>query len=360
MALSFCARLFILPLGEFSGNAPSHRTYKQLTDNACRMWYPTVQFTCRIYDPKTKENIWRSTNVSGFVSPMPGSNDKRTGRSDKFTVKYSKNPTTEEESYSIVAQPADDLQITLDVVRPKEISGFKVGKGPKGGNTYFGTDINNPEGNVFHHFWPRTKTTGHVFVKGKPLSANGIGMFVHAIQGMRPNLVASRWNFAHFTSPDDVGVSAVMMEFTTVPDFGKKGKGSGGVLINVGGIVADGKLIAVTGETILPDEGPSNDSKVQSRATHYDPKHDKDTGYKAPTRIEYTWAGPSIVPESPGDVKAVLNIVTGDPQASNGLIEKVDVLAEIPKVIKTFIAYAAGTKPYIYTVSLTKSRMFRA
>ena len=37
--------------------------------------------------------------------------------------------------------------------------------------------------------------------------------------------------------------------------------------------------------------------------------------------------------------------------AAEGLIEKVDVLAEIPKVVKAVIAYAAGTKPYIYTVS---------
>ena len=33
------------------------------------------------------------------------------------------------------------------------------------------------------------------------------------------------------------------------------------------------------------------------------------------------------------------------------MIEKVDVLAEIPYVIKTMVNYVAGTKPYIYQVT---------
>jgi hypothetical protein len=36
--------------------------------------------------------------------------------------------------------------------------------------------------------------------------------------------------------------------------------------------------------------------------------------------------------------------------APKGLIEKVDVLAEIPYVIKSVVNYVAGTKPYIYQV----------
>ncbi|KAG8991872.1 putative cell survival pathways protein, partial [Tulasnella sp. JGI-2019a] len=74
-----------------------------------------------------------------------------------------------------------------------------------------------------------------------------------------------------------------------------------------------------------------------------------DTSYEAPQRITYEWAGPSIVDQ--GIVKATLDLPLGDPQSYSGLIGKVDVLAEIPKVLKTVIAYAAGTKPYIYTAS---------
>ncbi|KAG8902743.1 putative cell survival pathways protein [Tulasnella sp. 403] len=321
----------------------------QVIHSAVGLWYPTVQFTCRIYDPKTKQNTWRSTNVSGFVSPMPGSDDKRTSKSDRFTIKFKPATENSEETFNILASPADDLQVTLDVSRPSSIAGFKIGSGPKGGHTYFGSDKENPEGYVFHKFWPRTKCTGHVIYKGQAITANGNGMYVHAIQGMRPNLVAARWNFATFESPEHGGVSALMMEFTSTPDFGKHGKGSGGVIVNVGGIAVGGKLVTVTAETRWPGEEPAADAVVQSRALHHEVKADPDTGYKPPTRLTFHWKGPSVAADVPGTVEASINLPVGDPQSSVGLIEKVDVLAEIPKVLKTVIAYAAGTKPYIYT-----------
>jgi len=209
--------------------------------------------------------------------------------------------------------------------------------------------VDNPEGYVFHKFWPRTKCSANIVVKGKAIIAKGDGMFVHAIQGMRPNLVASRWNFAFFESKENGGASAIMMELTTTPDFGKRGNGSGGVKINVGSLVVGGKLLAVTAETIWPGETVDETAEIQSRAVHVDTKKDKDTGYNAPTRLAYHWSGPSLSAEAPGTVKASIDLTVGDPQSYTGLVEKVDVLAEIPKVIKAVIAYAAGTKPYIYT-----------
>ncbi|KAG8969026.1 putative cell survival pathways protein [Tulasnella sp. 427] len=173
-------------------------------------------------------------------------------------------------------------------------------------------------------------------------------MFVQAIQGMRPNLVASRWNFAHFESEDNK-TSATMMEFTSTPAYGKKGDGSGGAAVNVGYVVKDGKLVVVTGETIWPGELADDAAAVQSRAKHHDTKKDKDTGYNAPTRLSYHWKGPSLLADAPGTVSAAIDLPVGDPQSYSGLIEKVDVLAEIPKVVKAVLAYAAGTKPYIYT-----------
>jgi len=74
-------------------------------------------------------------------------------------------------------------------------------------------------------------------------------MFVHAIQGMRPNLVASRWEFCPLSKPAHGGVSAVQMEFTTTNAYGRKGAGSGYVSVNVGGLVIGGKLATVTAET---------------------------------------------------------------------------------------------------------------
>ncbi len=53
------------------------------------------------------------------------------------------------------------------------------------------------------------------------MEANGQGMFVQAIQGMRPNLVATRWNFGNFQSKENHGTSAIVMEFTTTSGYGK-------------------------------------------------------------------------------------------------------------------------------------------
>jgi len=321
----------------------------QIIHSSVGLWYPTVQFTCRIYDPKTKENIWRSANVSNFVAPAPGSSDRRTCKSDSFSIQYKPATDTTEDTYVVIASPTDDLKLTLEVTRPKGIPGFKLGKGPKGGYSYYGPDLDKPEGYVMHQFWPRTKCSANIMIQGKAITQQGDGMVVHAIQGMRPNLVAARWNFAFFESKENEGATAIMMELTTTPDFGKHGNGSGGVKINVGSVVIGGKLLAVTGETIWPGETPDPNADVQSRAVHLDSKKDKDTGYEAPTRLTYHWSGPSVDPSAPGTVKAVLDLPVGDPTSYNGLIGKIDVLAEIPKVIKAVIAYAAGTKPYIYT-----------
>lgn len=179
---------------------------------------------------------------------------------------------------------------------------------------------------------------------------HGPGVFVHAIQGMRPNLVASRWNFANFQSNQYGGVSAIQMEFTTLPQYGPTGAGSGGVKVNVGCLVIGGKLVAVVGETGHVGKEADEAAPIKSRAAHLDTQHDPDTGYDAPGRIVFEWAGPNLLPNVTGDVKAKLELDVGAGASPKGLIEKVDVLAEIPKVIKAVVNYVAGAKPYIYQV----------
>lgn len=320
------------------------------------MWYPTVQFTCKLWDPKSQEKTWKSVNVSNFVTPPPATSsksyDKRSSKSDSFTVIHNTTPDDPQyaESYAVSANLDKDLQISVVVSRPKDILGFKMGKGPKGGFSYFGTDSANPEGYVVHRFWPRTHCSGHVIYNGKAVEANGTGMFIHAIQGMRPNLVAASWNFADFQSDEHGGTSAVQMEFKTIDAYGRNGSGSGGVVVNVGSVVVGGKLVAVTGETKWPDEKPSSDAVVKSRAEHIDAVLDPDTGYNKPSKIKYIWQGASAIISAPGTVNAELEVDIGSPTKPKGLIEKVDVLAEIPYVIKAFVNYVAGTKPYIYQV----------
>ncbi|EGN99224.1 hypothetical protein SERLA73DRAFT_182110 [Serpula lacrymans var. lacrymans S7.3] len=323
-------------------------TMFQVIHSSIGLWYPTIQFTCKIHNPNTGETIWRSINVSNFVTPPPGL-DKRSSKADQFSIthKLSSDPAYAE-LYTVRANLSDDLQISFDFVRPTAVPGFKVGKGPKGGYSYYGPDLQKPEGYVIHRFWPRTAANGHIIHKGQAISAKGPGMFVHAIQGMRPNLVASRWNFVNFQSNEHGGVSAILMDLTTPDAYGPHGAGSGGVVVSIGSLVLGGKLAVVTAETKLPNEQQSEQAPVKSRSTHLNPAFDPDTGYEQPTGLKFRWAGPSIVAGAQGAVDATVQVDVGGPAAPKGLIEKIDVLAEIPYVIKTMVNYVAGTKPYIY------------
>ena len=238
--------------------------------------------------------------------------------------------------------------MSLDIQRPASIPGYKVGKGPQGGYSYFGPNPEKAEGYVIHRFWPRFKATGTVIRSGNAIHVKGSGMLVHAIQGMRPNLVASAWNFVHFQSDQLDGVSAIQMEFKTLDTYGKHGAGSGGVVVNIGSLVVGDKLAAVTAETKWPGEKPT--SSVVSQTTHLTPEQDPDTSYRKPTGILFDWKAPSIIPDAPGALEAKLQVDLGSVAEPKGLIEKVDVLAEIPYVIKVAVNYVAGTKPYIYQV----------
>ena len=297
--------------------------------------------------------MWRTIGATNFVTPAPGL-DKRSCKSDQFSVTFQSKPGSDfPESYVIHANVSDDLQVILEISRPASIPGWKLGKGPKGGFSYFGPDPERAEGYVIHRFWPRTQASGHVIVKGKAISAEGPGMFAHAIMGMRPNLVAARWNFANFQSNEHGGVSAIQMELTTIDSYGRSGAGSGGVKVNIGSLVLGGKLVAVTAETVWPDEEPPVESPLMSRAIHHNPTVDPDTTYAQPRELEFIWAGSSLIPDAPGQVSAKAKVDVGTPTEPKGLIEKVDVLAEIPAVVKSVISYVAGTKPYIYQVRLT-------
>jgi len=89
-------------------------------------------------------------------------------------------------------------------------------------------------------------------------------------------------------------------------------------------------------------------SSVISRTTHFKPEHDPETSYNKPTEIIYEWKGTSLLSDAPGAVEGKLFVDLGTNESPNGLIEKVDVLAEIPYVLKMAVNYVAGTKPYIY------------
>ncbi|PWN47792.1 oxidative stress survival, Svf1-like protein, partial [Violaceomyces palustris] len=330
----------------------------QIIHSSVGLWYPQIQMTFKYFNPTTKEKIWKSVNVTKFAPQA----DKRSSKADQFSVTFSTSDNGDEK-YTITANLDTDLQLSYSFQRPAAASGWKLGSGPKGGMSYFGTNPSSPDGYVVHRFWPTASSEGHIIAKGRAIDANGRGMFVHAIQGMRPNLVASRWNFANFQSKDLGGVSAIMMEFTTTSDYGFPLQQSSGtapaaagretVTVNIGSVSVGGKLIAITAST----KGGSSQDSIGSKSgvEHLDRTLDQDTGYEAPQSIRYTWEGPLLLPDAKGDVS---NLVQGSikvnlgkpyPQSeTSGLVDKVDVLAEIPYMVRKLVNYVAGTKPYIY------------
>jgi len=126
------------------------------------------------------------------------------------------------------------------------------------------------------------------------------------------------------------------------------------VSVTIGSITVGGKLIAVAGSTGV--KGAPLPSTSKTEVQHINPIQDPDTGYAAPQQIKYIWDAPALDPasgkgKSATQVKAELTTDLGLPHPSTstkGLIEKVDLLGEMPAVVKKLVNYAAGTKPFIY------------
>lgn len=286
------------------------------------------------------------------MTPPPGL-DKRSSKADEYSFTHKSAPGSDfPESYTLALNFGKDLQVTLEIARPAAIPGWKLGAGEKGGFSYFGHDPAHPDGFVIHRFWPHYKASGIVVTNGTAVPISGVGMFVHAIQGMRPDLVATLWNFADFQSTARGGVSAIQMEFTTTDAHGKAGANSGRVKVNIGSLVVGGKLAAVVAETTYPGDDAKGD--VVCKASHHSLAKDPETGYMVPSQLTFDWAGPSLIGD--GSYSATLNVDVGDAANPKGLIEKVDVLGEIPTLLKTAVNYVTGTKPYIYQVSLQGQR----
>lgn len=108
-----------------------------------------------------------------------------------------------------------------------------------------------------------------------------------------------------------------MMEYTTPPSYGTS-------VVNVAGIAVDGKILCANSD---------------GTAKHKTIEKDAEVGWPAPSEIDFVWTGTSADGK---DVKAELS----GPLEKR--IDRVDVMAEVPKFVKQIVANAAGTKPYIY------------
>lgn len=85
-------------------------------------------------------------------------------------------------TYTLKSAVNDDSLVNLTFTRTTP--GFVVGKD---GTTYFGTDEQNPWGSMRHAFWPRCAVEGTIQTKKETLDLKGRGVFIHALQGMKPH-----------------------------------------------------------------------------------------------------------------------------------------------------------------------------
>ena len=355
---SLCFKLFTA----LSGQRFLLSFARLLADPAIRsLWSPNIQLTFGHFDTSSPgaKRTWKSVNVSHFVTPPPAGKagapalDKRSSKSDQFSITVDPaNP----DIYVLEGKYDSDVQVSLEFKRTPGVPGWKLGAGPRGGFSYFGklkagTAKSNPsipditagsDGYAVHRFWPRAEVKGIVRMGGQVLDlANSRGTFIHAIQGMRPDTLACRWNFADFQSSVEDKVSLVMMEFTTTTAYKRQ-------VVNVGSVVVDDKLVAVTlGGTGLKHGG---------KAEHQDLALDKDTGYNAPRKIAFEWTGPAIEAPSANVSASILLDLAATPAPADGsyqtkgLVEKVDVMGEIPYIIKKVVHAVAGAKPFVYQV----------
>jgi hypothetical protein len=226
---------------------------------------------------------------------------------DDCAVELSEDGST----YTIksMTNPKSLVNLTVKRVAP----GFVVGQD---GTSYFGTDPKSPWGTLRHAFWPENTVEGTIVTEDGPIDFKGKATFVHALQGMKPHHAAAKWTFVDFKGPH---YSAIMMEFTTPPSYGS-------TVVNVGGLVKDGEIIYA---------GSSN------TVTHTKVNGDPDNDWPEPEAVKFEWSG------STKDGKKVLAVLEGPLDTR---LDRVDVMAEVPGFVKTIVASAVGTKPYIYQV----------
>lgn len=265
----------------------------------------TVQFCAKIFyqDGKTP-NLWVSEQLSNVHFDKAS---KTSFYADKCSVELSEDGT----SYHI--KSSNDPKCLVDVKYTRISPGFQAGKD---GTSYYGTDPAEPWGSMHHSFWPSCKVEGTYKVDGSELNMNGRGIFIHALQGMKPHHAAARWNFCTFQSP---AYTACMMEFTTPASYGT-------TTVNVGAITS--------GDHFLLCGAPQ-------KAQHLESKKDEKTSWPAPTSAKYSWHGISNDDE---DVEASIEGPLGP------ILDTVDVMAEVPGFVKEIISRAANTKPYVYQV----------
>lgn len=136
----------------------------------------TVQFTTKVFYPGNKQpHLWASEGLSNWGFDKT----KHSFHADNCSLTLSEDGTT------FTIKSSTSKKAVVDLTFKRTAPTFQAGND---GTTYYGTDSNKPWGSMRHTFWPRCEVKGSILTQAGELDMQGCGLFIHALQGMRPNL----------------------------------------------------------------------------------------------------------------------------------------------------------------------------
>lgn len=136
----------------------------------------TCQINCKVtYPDRSQTPLWTSDTLDNWTLDK----DKTSWTANKCKIELSEDGS----SYTI--KSSTSKMAIIDVKFTKAAPGFVAGKD---GTSYYGTDPKAPWGKMFHSFWPRCRVSGSILTQGGELPMAGLGIYIHALQGYRPNL----------------------------------------------------------------------------------------------------------------------------------------------------------------------------
>lgn len=261
----------------------------------------TAQFTFRLYNNKSSgpdaNLIWNSTALENFRTDGPNF------YADNFSIELTGDG---DNTFTFKFTAAQGLKVEL--VATRLVPGVIFGKD---GKTLYGEDVAEPWGSMRHLFWPRCSVVGTIEHNDASYSIEGYTMFVMALQGMKPHHAAKSWNFLNFQSEN---FSAVQMEFTTPRSYAY-------TKVNIAILTSKDSIIATSIDNDIVHENPELD----------------DVGWAVPKSILFNFTD--------GTDTTKIASVSG---ALKNLVERVDVMSEMPQFVKNIVSGVVGAKPYIY------------